>query len=57
MIAKYMFGICGIFQNIFNRFLGFSPQDGLRQKCSTQINFCETYAYHANGNPVMVNKK
>lgn len=57
MIAKYKFGICGIFQNIFNRFLGFSPQDGLRQKCSTQINFCETYAYHANGNPVMVNKK
>lgn len=26
-------------------------QDDLQQKGSTQINFCETYAYHANGNP------
>lgn len=50
MTAKYMFGICRKFQNIFNRFLGF-PQDGLQQKCSTQINVCETYAYRANGNP------
>lgn len=30
---------------------GVFPKDGLQQKCSTKINFCETYAYHANGNP------